>query len=154
MSKAIFDEIKSLVTETRNLRTMDIDAKGTEEILRQINLEDQNIPQIVAQEIPHITQATEIIVESFQNHGKLFYVGAGTSGRLGVLDASECPPTFGTDPQMIQGLIAGGYKALVWSQEGAEDSEASGREDLVHAGVSSKDVVFGIAATRAKNSWR
>ncbi len=148
MSKKIFDEIKNLVTETRNPRTMDIDAQGTLEILRRINEEDALIPGIVSAEIPHIAQAVDLVVEVFKNGGRLFYVGAGTSGRLGVLDASECPPTYGTDPELIQGLIAGGYKALVRSQEGAEDIFENGRRDLEDAGFNSKDVVFGIAASR------
>ncbi|NUM77758.1 N-acetylmuramic acid 6-phosphate etherase [candidate division KSB1 bacterium] len=148
MSKKIFDEIKDLVTETRNPRTMDIDAQDRLEILRRINQEDALIPEIVADEIPHIAQAVDLVVAAFKNGGRLFYLGAGTSGRLGVLDASECPPTYGTDPEMIQGLIAGGYKALVRSQEGAEDIFEHGRRDLEDAGFNSKDVVFGIAASR------
>lgn len=148
MSKKIFDEIKNLVTETRNPRTMDIDAQETLEILRRINQEDALIPDIVAAEIPHIAQAVDLVVDVFKNGGRLFYVGAGTSGRLGVLDASECPPTYGTDPELIQGLIAGGYKALLRSQEGAEDIFENGRRDLEDAGFSSKDVAFGIAASR------
>lgn len=148
MSKRIFDEIKDLVTETRNPRTMDIDAQDTVEILRRINEEDALIPKIVADEMPHIAQAVDLVVEVFKNGGRLFYLGAGTSGRLGVLDASECPPTYGTDPDMIQGLIAGGYKALVRSQEGAEDIFENGQRDLEDAGFNSKDVVFGIAASR------
>ncbi|KAA0230617.1 N-acetylmuramic acid 6-phosphate etherase [candidate division KSB1 bacterium] len=148
MSKKIFDEIKDLVTETRNPRTMDIDAQDTVEILRRINQEDALIPKIVADEIPHIAQAVDLVVDVFKSGGRLFYLGAGTSGRLGVLDASECPPTYGTDPEMIQGLIAGGYKALVRSQEGAEDIFEHGRRDLEDAGFNSKDVAFGIAASR------
>lgn len=148
MSKKIFDEIKDLVTETRNPRTMDIDAQDTVEILRRINQEDALIPEIVADEIPHVAQAVDLVVDVFKSGGRLFYLGAGTSGRLGVLDASECPPTYGTDPEMIQGLIAGGYKALVRSQEGAEDIFEHGRRDLEDAGFNSKDVVFGIAASR------
>lgn len=148
MSKKIFDEIKDLVTETRNPRTMDIDAQDTVEILRRINQEDALIPEIIADEIPHIAQAVDLVVDVFKSGGRLFYLGAGTSGRLGVLDASECPPTYGTDPEMIQGLIAGGNKALVRSQEGAEDIFENGRRDLEDAGFNSKDAVFGIAASR------
>ncbi|MDZ7266224.1 MAG: N-acetylmuramic acid 6-phosphate etherase [candidate division KSB1 bacterium] len=148
MSKQVFDEIKDLITETRNPRTMDIDAKDTLEILHLINQEDRLIPDIVAQEIPYIAQAVEIVVAAFKNGGRLFYIGAGTSGRLGILDASECPPTYGTDPEMIQGIIAGGYKALVRSQEGAEDIRENGGADLREAGFNRKDVAFGIAASR------
>lgn len=148
MSRKVFDEIKDLVTESRNPRTMDIDAKNTFEILHLINQEDQEIAAIVAGEIPFIAQAVEIIVAAFKAGGRLYYLGAGTSGRLGVLDASECPPTFGTDPRMIQGLIAGGYKALVHSQEGAEDQWGDGERDLQDAEFSNKDVLCGIAASR------
>ena len=148
MSRKVFDEIKDLVTESRNPRTMDIDAKNTFEILHLINQEDQEIAAIVAGEIPFIAQAVEIIVAAFKAGGRLYYLGAGTSGRLGVLDASECPPTFGTDPMMIQGLIAGGYKALVHSQEGAEDQWGDGERDLQDAEFSNKDVLCGIAASR------
>lgn len=148
MSRQIFDEIKDLVTETRNPRTMDIDAKDTAEILHLINQEDRLISEIVAQEIPHLVQAVELIVAAFKNGGRLFYIGAGTSGRLGVLDASECPPTYGTDPEMIQGIIAGGYKALVRSQEGVEDIFEQGANDLLDHGFAASDVVCGIAASR------
>ncbi|MGH7450846.1 MAG: N-acetylmuramic acid 6-phosphate etherase, partial [bacterium] len=113
-----------------------------------INNEDRTIADIVAGEIPHSAAAVELIVAAFKNGGKLFYVGAGTSGRLGVLDASECPPTYGTDPEMIQGIIAGGYKALVRSQEGVEDVFEQGAKDLLDHGFSAKDVVCGIAASR------
>ncbi len=148
MSRQVFDEIENLVTETRNPRTMDIDAKNTTEILQLINAEDSTIPAIVAGEIPYIAQATDLVVETLKRGGRLIYIGAGTSGRLGVLDASECPPTYGTDPEMIQGLIAGGYKALLRSQEGAEDVFEDGQKDLEEIGFNSKDVVFGIAASR------
>ncbi|MGH7495457.1 MAG: N-acetylmuramic acid 6-phosphate etherase [bacterium] len=148
MSKQVFDEIEGLITETRNPRSMEIDAKDTREILQIINEEDQSIPAVVAQEIPYIAAAVDLIVDGFKKGGKLFYIGAGTSGRLGVLDASECPPTYGTAPEMIQGLIAGGYKALVRSQEGAEDDAEQGPIDLQEAGFSSQDIAFGIAASR------
>lgn len=148
MGRQIFDEIENLVTETRNPRTMDIDAKSTTEILQLINAEDSAIPAIIAGEISYIAQATDLVVEVLNSGGRLIYIGAGTSGRLGVLDASECPPTYGTDPEMIQGLIAGGYKALLRSQEGAEDVFEDGQKNLEEIGFNSKDVVFGIAASR------
>jgi len=148
MSRQIFDEIKDLITESRNPATREIDAKSTAEILQLINNEDRKIAEIVASEIPHIAAAVELLVAAFKNSGKLFYVGAGTSGRLGVLDASECPPTYGIDPEMIQGLIAGGYKALVRSQEGVEDVFEQGAQDLLDHGFLAKDVVCGIAASR------
>jgi N-acetylmuramic acid 6-phosphate etherase len=148
MSRQVFDEIKDLITESRNPATWEIDAKSTIEILQLINNEDRQIAGIVASEISHIAAAVELLVAAFKNGGKLFYVGAGTSGRLGVLDASECPPTYGTDPEMIQGIIAGGYKALVRSQEGVEDVFEQGAQDLLDHGFSAKDVVCGIAASR------
>jgi len=148
MSRQIFDEIKDLITESRNPVTREIDAKSTAEILQLINNEDRKIADIVAGEFPHIAAAVELLVAAFKNNGKLFYIGAGTSGRLGVLDASECPPTFGVEPEMIQGIIAGGYKALVRSQEGVEDVFEQGAQDLLDHGFLAKDVVCGIAASR------
>jgi N-acetylmuramic acid 6-phosphate etherase len=148
MSRQIFDEIKDLVTEARNPATLDIDATSTLEILQLINREDRKIAEVVAGELEYIAQAVELIVAAFKNGGRLFYIGAGTSGRLGILDAAECPPTFGTDPEMIQGIIAGGYKALVRSQEGSEDKYEQGGQDLLDHGFSAKDVVCGIAASR------
>jgi N-acetylmuramic acid 6-phosphate etherase len=102
----------------------------------------------VAREIPKIAKAVELVVSAFKKRGRLFYVGAGTSGRLGVLDAAECPPTFGTDPKLVQGIIAGGYKALVRSQEGSEDRREEGRDAVRKHGIKKKDVVCGIAASR------
>lgn len=148
LSKQIFDEIKSLVTEARNPATAEIDTKTTREVLALINAEDAKIPAIVAAEIDYIAQAVDLVVARFKQGGRLFYIGAGTSGRLGVLDASECPPTFGTDPEMIQGLIAGGMIALVRSQEGAEDRAEDGATDLKKVGLAAHDVVCGVAASR------
>ena len=148
MSRQIFDEIKDLITESRNPATREIDAKSTAEILQLINNEDCKIADIVAAELPYIAQAVDLLVETFKQGGRLFYLGAGTSGRLGVLDASECPPTYGIDPDMIQGIIAGGYKALVRSQEGVEDVFEQGGQDLLDHGFSAQDVVCGIAASR------
>lgn len=148
MESSVFEELKNLVTEQRNPDTMDIDSKSVEEILRIINNEDKKVPLAVEKEIPYIKQAVEIIVEAFKKGGRLIYIGAGTSGRLGVLDASECPPTFGTDPEMIQGIIAGGYKALVRAQEGAEDKREQGGLDLMQINFTAKDVACGIAASR------
>jgi len=102
----------------------------------------------VANEITHIAEAVDIIVAAMKNGGRLFYAGAGTSGRLGVLDASECPPTYGTDPEQIQGIIAGGYKALLRSQEGAEDIAENGARDLLERGFGAQDVLCGIAASQ------
>lgn len=144
----VFAEIQNLITEARNPATADIDSKSVEEILRLINAEDKKVPFAVEKEIPYIAQAVELVVEALRAGGRLFYVGAGTSGRLGVLDASEIPPTFGAPPEMVQGIIAGGYKALVRAQEGAEDRRERGGEDLLRRGFTSKDVACGIAASR------
>ncbi|MDZ7318597.1 MAG: N-acetylmuramic acid 6-phosphate etherase [candidate division KSB1 bacterium] len=144
----LFEELKNLITEKRNPNTLDIDSKSIEEILRIINNEDKQVPYAVEKEIPYIKQAVEILVQAFKNGGRLIYVGAGTSGRLGVLDASECPPTFGTDPEMVQGIIAGGYAALTQAQEGAEDKKEQGAIDLMKLNFTRKDVACGIAASR------
>lgn len=148
MGKAVFDEIKKLVTEQRNPATMDIDAKSAREIVQLINAEDQKVADVVKQELPYVAQAVEIVVRAFKDGGRLIYVGAGTSGRLGVLDASECPPTFGTDPQMVQGIIAGGYGALVRAVEGAEDRVENAAADLKERKLTDKDIVCGLAASR------
>lgn len=147
MKDHVFDEIKDLITEARNPASENIDDKSTEEILKIINNEDQKIPDIVKGEIPHITAAVEIIVEAFKKGGRLFYIGAGTSGRLGILDAAECPPTFGTDPEMVQGIVAGGEKALVRAQEGLEDKAELGVSDLLKRGFTKNDVACGVAAS-------
>jgi N-acetylmuramic acid 6-phosphate etherase len=148
MSKSVFDEIKDLITEAQNPNTAEIDKKSTLEILQLINNEDQSVAAAVGKELVHIAEAVDIIVAAIKNSGRLFYVGAGTSGRLGVLDASECPPTYGTDPDLIQGIIAGGYKALLRSQEGAEDVPENGARDVADRGFCSKDVLCGIAASQ------
>jgi len=148
MSKAVFDEIKKLVTEQRNPNTMDIDTKSALEIVQLINAEDQRVAGIVKEELPSIAQAVEIIVGAFKKGGRLIYVGAGTSGRLGVLDASEIPPTFGASPNMVQGIIAGGYGALIRAVEGAEDHAEDAARDLMKRDVTEKDVVCGLAASR------
>ena len=147
MTDSVFEELQKLVTEMRNPASENIDNLNSEEILRIINREDHTIPGIVEAEIPYISQAVDLLVETFKNGGRLFYVGAGTSGRLGVLDASECPPTFGTDPEMVQGIIAGGEKALTRAQEGSEDKREQGALDLMERGCCAKDVVCGIAAS-------
>lgn len=147
MNDNVYNELINLVTEARNSESENIDGKSTEEILHIINRQDHLIPEVVKGQIPYITQAVDLLVEAFKAGGRLFYVGAGTSGRLGVLDASECPPTFGTDPEMVQGIIAGGEKALTRAQEGSEDKAHAGAEDLVARGLTDKDVVCGIAAS-------
>ncbi|MFB3131934.1 MAG: N-acetylmuramic acid 6-phosphate etherase [Rhodothermales bacterium] len=147
-SSSLFSELQTLATEQRNPRSMQIDTASVREILEIINIEDHHVPLVVREELPYIAQAVEIVVEAFQQGGRLFYVGAGTSGRLGILDASECPPTFGTPPELVQGLIAGGPQAVFRSQEGAEDIEENGVRALQEAGVAPPDVVCGIAASR------
>ncbi len=118
-----------LITEQRNPKTLDIDSKSTSEIVDIINAEDSNVIDAINKERQNITKAVDLIVASFRRGGRLFYVGAGTSGRLGVLDASECPPTFGTDPELVKGIIAGGNDALTRSIEGAEDRHEDGVRD-------------------------
>lgn len=146
--RKIFEEISKLTTEQRNPRSMEIDAKSTMEILQIINEEDKIVPFAVEKELPYIEKAVDSIVHALKNGGRLLYFGAGTSGRLGVVDASECPPTFGTPFGMIEGFIAGGKEAMFRAQEGAEDYEENGAKDVMKASVTSKDVVCGIAASR------
>jgi len=146
--KILFEQIAKLTTEQRNPASMEIDAKSIPEILKIISNEDKKVPLAVEKEIPYIAKAVELVVEAFKKGGRLIYVGAGTSGRLGIVDASECPPTFGTPPEMVQGIIAGGPQAVFRSQEGAEDKEEEGAKAMVKKGVNRKDVVCGIAASR------
>jgi N-acetylmuramic acid 6-phosphate etherase len=147
-TKTLFAELSKLTTEQRNPHSMDIDARSTEEILKIINDEDKTVPYAVEKELLYIAQAVELIVKALKSGGRLLYFGAGTSGRLGVVDASECPPTFGTPYGMIEGYIAGGKEAMFRAQEGAEDYEENGAKDILQAQVTSKDVVCGIAASR------
>lgn len=140
-------DLSDLTTETRNEETMNLDELSTAEILKIINSEDQKVAQRVGKVLPDITQAVKQIILSFNKKGRLFYIGAGTSGRLGVLDAAECVPTFGTDPKMVQGLIAGGMKAMTIAVEGAEDSPELGAKDLQSQNLTNKDIVVGIAAS-------
>lgn len=137
------------VTEQRNPRSRGLDRKSTRDILRLIQAEDARVPAAVARAIPAIARAVEAIVAGMRRGGRLIYVGAGTSGRLGVLDAAECPPTFGVAPRRVQGVIAGGRRALVRAVEGAEDSAAAGRRDLERKRVGRNDVVVGLAASGA-----
>jgi N-acetylmuramic acid 6-phosphate etherase len=135
------------ITERRNPRTAAIDLASPQEIVDLINADDYTIAAAVATQREPIASALERAEETFRAGGRLFYVGAGTSGRLGVLDASEIPPTFGAPPELVQGIIAGGPAALTRSQEGAEDRPSGAREDLDAAGVEAKDFVIGIAAS-------
>ena len=145
---ALFDQLKTLTTEKRNPRTLGIDTASLPEILAMLHDEDQVAVDAVAPELPYVARAVEIVEGAFRSGGRLFYAGAGTSGRLGVLDAAECPPTFGTPPELVQGLIAGGREAMFEAQEGAEDHESNGADALDAAGVTDRDVVCGIAASR------
>ncbi|WP_028991730.1 N-acetylmuramic acid 6-phosphate etherase [Thermoanaerobacter thermocopriae] len=140
-------DLDKLITEGRNPDTLDIDRLSTEDMLKKINNEDKKVPIAVEKEIPNIAKAVDIIAEKLKQGGRLIYIGAGTSGRLGILDASECPPTFGVDPEMVQGIIAGGDVAIRKSVEDAEDKEDLGKKDLKKKNLSSKDVVVGIAAS-------
>lgn len=147
-SEKLFIEISKLSTEQRNPASINIDKQSTEEILRIINNEDKKVAYAVETEIPYIAKAVDIIVDAIKKGGRLLYFGAGTSGRLGVVDAAECPPTFGAPYDLIVGYIAGGYEAMFRAQEGAEDYEENGSLDVIKANVSEKDVVCGIAASR------
>jgi N-acetylmuramic acid 6-phosphate etherase len=135
------------LTERRNERTAAIDLATPLEIVDLINAEDRTVPAIVGAQREAIARAIETAEATFRRGGRLFYVGAGTSGRLGVLDAAECPPTYGTNPEMVQGIIAGGPRALTRSQEGAEDRLESADDDLAAHGVRAGDFVIGIAAS-------
>lgn len=139
--------LTGMTTERRNPRTIQLDTMSELEIVTAMNDEDARVPLAIAKKLPEIAQAARWAVEAFEQGGRLFYMGAGTSGRLGVLDAAECPPTFGVDPGMVVGLIAGGEKAFIKAVEGAEDSRELGRQDLESHHLTQKDFVIGIAAS-------
>ncbi|GHH97758.1 N-acetylmuramic acid 6-phosphate etherase [Neobacillus kokaensis] len=141
------EHLELLTTESRNEQSMKIDTAGPTEILRIMNEEDQKVALAVKEVLPEIEAAVKFVFESFQRGGRLIYMGAGTSGRLGVLDAVECPPTFSTGTEMVQGLIAGGAGAFLKAVEGAEDSPELGVEDLKQIGLTNDDTVIGIAAS-------
>ena len=145
--RALLSELEQLVSEERNPRTMGIDLMATPEIVATINAEDRLVPEAVGRTLPQVAQAVDKIVEAFGKGGRLVYIGAGTSGRLGVLDASECPPTFGVPPTMVVGVIAGGLGALVSAVEGAEDNAEGGAADLRAIDLTNRDVVVGIAVS-------
>lgn len=136
-----------LITEQRNPASQQIDALSTTEALQIINDQDKKVALAVEAELEHIAKATDLVYNALNSGGRLFYIGAGTSGRLGVLDASECPPTYGVSPELVQGIIAGGIPALTRSQEGAEDLPEDGAKALAERQCSNKDVVMGIAAS-------
>src|SRR5690348_1218549 len=140
-------QLDSRLTEQRNPRTVSIDLAPPLEIVDLIQAEDRTVPDAVATQREAIARAISLVEHAFRAGGRLLYVGAGTSGRLGVLDASECPPTFGTDPEMVQGIIAGGAAALTRAQEGAEDQLGVGARAMDEHGVGARDFVVGIAAS-------
>ncbi len=140
-------EVDARLTEQPNPRSARIDQLSTLEIVDLINAEDRMVAEAVAEERREIARCVELVVDTFRRGGRLIYVGAGTSGRLGVLDAAEMPPTYGTDPAMVQGVIAGGYDALVRAQEGAEDRLEDGARAMDERGVGSLDFVLGIASS-------
>jgi len=135
------------ITEKQNLVSANIDQKSTRKILEIISTEDTRVAAAVAKALPDIQRLIDTLVLRFQGGGRLFYVGSGTSGRLGVLDAAECPPTYRTDPEMVQGIIAGGYDALLHAVEGAEDIPDEGAQAVLDYGITEKDVVLGITAS-------
>jgi len=147
MAENLLQTLSTLITEQRNPNSMNVDSLSALEIVQLMNDEDKQVPLAIEKCLPQIAQAVERIVAAFQKGGRLVYIGAGTSGRLGVLDASECPPTFGVSPEMVKGIIAGGERALRHPIEGAEDSKAQSVIDLQTIQFSSKDVLVGIAAS-------
>lgn len=140
-------DLNKISTESRNPNTMDIDIVSTKEILVKINNEDKKVAYVIEEKLDQITVVVDKIVEAFNKGGRLIYMGAGTSGRLGVLDAVECPPTYGTPKEMVIGLMAGGIDALEFAVEGAEDSVELAVEDLTRVNVNENDIVVGIAAS-------
>lgn len=139
--------LEKLATERRNEKTMRLDDMSVEDMLTVMNAEDQTVAAVIQQEIPVIKRVVDRVIQSFQAGGRLIYIGAGTSGRLGVLDAAECVPTFGVSPDMVVGLIAGGERALIKAVEGAEDSKTLAVEDLQALQLTANDTVIGIAAS-------
>lgn len=140
-------DLSKMMTETRNPDTMDLDQMSALQIVTAMNREDRRVPEAIEAVLPQIAATVEAAEAAFRKGGRLFYLGAGTSGRLGVLDASECPPTFGVDPGMVVGLIAGGDRALRFPIEGAEDDPQLGKKDLMDHNLCADDVVVGIAAS-------
>jgi N-acetylmuramic acid 6-phosphate etherase len=147
MGKRLYKQLQSLTTESRNKASLNLDALDPLQIVKLINREDQKVALAVSKVLPQIAKAVEIVTGSFRKGGRLIYAGAGTSGRLGVLDAAECPPTFGVSPTMVQGIIAGGRQTLVRSREGVEDDVAAATRDITKLRPNEKDTVIGIAAS-------
>ena len=140
-------DLTQWITESRNPASAEIDTLSTLDMLRVINQEDQKVALAVEKTLPQVAQAVDVISTAFQSGGRLIYMGAGTSGRLGILDASECPPTYGSSPDLVVGLIAGGHPAILKAVENAEDNSALGEADLQSLNLTDKDVVVGIAAS-------
>lgn len=140
-------DLNKLTTEKRNERSMNLDTLSTEQVIRLMNEEDAVVPKAIEQIVPTIAKAVDAITARFKQNGRLIYVGAGTSGRLGVLDAVECVPTFGVPPEKVVGVIAGGDRAMYRAVEGAEDSPTLGQKDLKELALTKEDVVVGIAAS-------
>ena len=139
--------LKNMSTETRNQNTMNLDIMTPLEVVTVMNQEDARVPEAIKPALPNIAQCVTWAISSIEAGGRIIYMGAGTSGRLGVLDAVECPPTFGVAPEVVVGLIAGGEKAFVKAVEGAEDSRELGRQDLIDIKLEARDIVIGIAAS-------
>ena len=139
--------LKNMSTETRNQNTMNLDIMSPLEVVTVMNQEDAKVPAAITPALPNIAQCVTWAIASIEAGGRIIYMGAGTSGRLGVLDAVECPPTFGVAPEVVVGLIAGGEKAFVKAVEGAEDSRELGRQDLIDIDLQKRDIVIGIAAS-------
>lgn len=140
-------DLSNLTTESRNQNTLDIDKVSTIEMVKKINNEDKKVAEAVEKELPQIAEAIDGIVDRIHKGGRLIYMGAGTSGRLGILDASECPPTYGVSEELVQGLIAGGHEAIFRAKEGAEDSKELAVNDLKDKDLNSNDIVVGLAAS-------
>ncbi len=146
-NKELFNKLEKLLTEQRNPKSFEIDLANSREIVEIINNEDKHVAECVAGSLDEIAAAVDLIVEGMNKGGRLLYFGAGTSGRLGVLDAAECPPTFGTEPEAVQGFIAGGSQAMFRAQEGAEDLEKYGEEEAEKIIRSTHDIIVGLAAS-------
>ncbi len=140
-------KLSELTTEQVNENSKDIDQMSTLQMIQLMNEEDEKVIEAVKSVVPSIAEATDQIYHALQQGGRLFYIGAGTSGRLGILDAAECPPTFYTPPEMVQGIIAGGNQAMFVAVEGAEDHPEGGAQDLKEKKLTAKDIVVGIAAS-------
>jgi N-acetylmuramic acid 6-phosphate etherase len=146
-NRELFNQLEYLLTEQRNPNSMEIDLADSRSIVGIINAEDKNVASAVEKRLDAIASAIDIIVEGLKKGGRLLYFGAGTSGRLGVLDAAECPPTFGTRPETVRGFIAGGREAMFVAQEGAEDHEKYGEAEVDRQNVTSEDIIVGLAAS-------